>query len=336
MDKIYFSIVMAAYNSEDTIERALKSIRSQKFRQEEIEILVVDGGSTDKTLEIAKKYNAVILQNPYKLPEPAKTIGLKHASGKYVCIMDTDEEIPDITIFQQRKAVLEHYNEIKCLAIGLLTPNGSRPCCYYINAVGDPFTCFVYSTFKDSMEGLIVKKGKFVSEYNCYIAQYSENDIKPIGDSGIVMDLRYIRDNYNDLLDDLTTSDIFDMIIADTGYVGYIKYDNHYHYTSASIETFLKKVKFRIINNIFDVKGSGYSSKAQRNKKLFFRKYLFPIYAICIIVPLFEGIRMAFNYKHWIFLMHPLFCLYVIFEIFIQYSCKLLGIKKKNADYAKN
>lgn len=335
MDKVYFSIVMAAYNSEDTIERALKSIRSQKFRQEEIEILVVDGGSTDKTLEIAKKYNAVILQNPYKLPEPAKTIGLKHASGKYVCIMDTDEEVSDKEMFQRRKNVLEHYGEVKCLAIGYRAPKGSSPCCYYINAVGDPFTCFIYSTYKGSMEGLITKQGNYNPNLRCYIAQYSKEDIKPIGDSGVVMDLEYIRANYSNELECLTTATIFDMIISDTGYVGYIKKDDNYHYTSSTFYTFFRKIKFRIINNIFDINGSGYAGKAKQNKKLSLRKYIFPFYALCIIKPIFDGIRMMFNYKHWIFLLHPVFCLYVIFEIFIQYFYKLLGIKKKNISYAK-
>ena len=70
--KFYFSIIMATYNSEKTIDKALASIRKQNFTQEEIELLVVDGGSTDSTREIARKYKATILDNPYKLPEPAK------------------------------------------------------------------------------------------------------------------------------------------------------------------------------------------------------------------------------------------------------------------------
>lgn len=333
--KFYFSIIMATYNSENTIDKALASIRKQNFAQEEIEVVVVDGGSTDSTREIAHKYNAVVLNNPYKLPEPAKMIGLKYASGKYLSIMDSDEEIADETFFMKRKLVLEKHKELRCLAIGLSTPKNSDPCCYYINSVGDPFSCFVYKTYKDSMEGLIKKKGTFDKKLKCYVAKYSEDEIRPIGDSGTVMDLEFIMSHYQDKLDKVTTATLFDYIIQDTGYVGYVENDNHMHYTEASFSVFFKKLKFRIINNIFDVDGSGYANKAKTNRRLSSRKYLFPIYTILILFPLIDGVRMSINYKHWVFLLHPFFCIYVLFEIVVQYFCKILGFKKKNTGYAK-
>ena len=61
--EIFFTIVMPTYNSERTIGKALKSIREQKFDQDEIEILVIDGGSSDKTIDIANRYKATILLN---------------------------------------------------------------------------------------------------------------------------------------------------------------------------------------------------------------------------------------------------------------------------------
>ena len=55
MKNIVITVVMPTYNSEHTIEKALQSIRNQTYPQDSIEILVVDGGSTDKTLSIAQK-----------------------------------------------------------------------------------------------------------------------------------------------------------------------------------------------------------------------------------------------------------------------------------------
>ena len=115
---------MATYNSESTIEKSLISIREQDFDQKKIEILVVDGGSTDKTRDIAKKYRCEIIDNPQRLPEIAKMIGLRRATGMYVSIMDSDEALVRKTILTERYRVLVKYPYLKCLTAGLKTPSG--------------------------------------------------------------------------------------------------------------------------------------------------------------------------------------------------------------------
>ena len=58
MPQPFFSIIIASYNSERTLGFTLKSIRRQSIDQNELEILVIDGGSTDSTRKIAAKYGA--------------------------------------------------------------------------------------------------------------------------------------------------------------------------------------------------------------------------------------------------------------------------------------
>jgi len=324
-NEILFTIVMASYNAERTIEKALKSIRDQEIEQDKVEILVVDGGSTDSTVEIAQKYSANIVHNPYKLPEPAKVIGFNQARGQYVCIMDTDEVICKDTSLKERYEFMNQHKEVKCYRIGLQTPPGSQPCCYYINAVGDPFTCFVYKTFKGGMENLICKNA--ISTENGYVGYFKKEDIKPIGDSCTLFDRLYVLEYYRDILEQSTTAMVFEQIIEDTGVVGYRKSDFHWHYSKSSFPVFLKKLKFRVINNIHNVDGSGYAKKANANKELDQRKYLYPIYCASIVLPIFDGIRMTVNYKHPVFLLHPIFAWYVLIEIVIQMIKKIIGKK---------
>lgn len=101
-EKYIFSIIMPTLNSERTIEKVLKSIRNQDFPQEKIELLVIDGGSTDKTVDIAKRYNAKVLKNPKKVPEAAKQIGMIHARGTWIIEQDSDEEYSDIEQLKKR------------------------------------------------------------------------------------------------------------------------------------------------------------------------------------------------------------------------------------------
>ena len=61
------SIILPTYNNERTIEECLESIFMQKFPSKEFEVLFIDGGSNDKTIEIAKKFNVKIIKGVRRL-----------------------------------------------------------------------------------------------------------------------------------------------------------------------------------------------------------------------------------------------------------------------------
>jgi len=50
------SIIVAAYNSQDTIEECLKSILAQNYPSDSFEVIVMDGGSKDATVALAQKF----------------------------------------------------------------------------------------------------------------------------------------------------------------------------------------------------------------------------------------------------------------------------------------
>jgi (heptosyl)LPS beta-1,4-glucosyltransferase len=83
------SAIVHTYNEEKNLDRCLKSL---SFAQE---IIVIDMGSTDDTLKIAKTYKAAIYQHPYtQFVEPARNFGIGKAKYDWVCILDADEEVP--------------------------------------------------------------------------------------------------------------------------------------------------------------------------------------------------------------------------------------------------
>ena len=90
MSEPLVSAVIPTYNSEKTLEKCLKSIRRQTYRN--LEIIVVDKFSKDRTVEIAKRFRAKIIQD-YGERARAKNIGLKNAKGKYVSFVDSDMEL---------------------------------------------------------------------------------------------------------------------------------------------------------------------------------------------------------------------------------------------------
>jgi glycosyltransferase involved in cell wall biosynthesis len=90
------SIIIPVYNREIFIGPALDSIFKQNYPKNKIEVLVVDAGSTDKTLEIAKKYpvRIVHIDDPMakKIGEPGKVLGYKKMTGEYYFYLDSDAE----------------------------------------------------------------------------------------------------------------------------------------------------------------------------------------------------------------------------------------------------
>jgi glycosyltransferase involved in cell wall biosynthesis len=87
------SVVVGVLNEENYIERCLKSIRKQTIPRKDYEIIVVDGGSTDNTVGVAKKYADVVLTG-LKPIGAARQAGLKKAKGKIVAFTDGDGTVP--------------------------------------------------------------------------------------------------------------------------------------------------------------------------------------------------------------------------------------------------
>ena len=90
------SVIIPTNNSACTLEQCLSSLRAQDYPQDKIEILLIDGGSTDSTKEIGAKYNCTFIEWKYKNnPEPRKGVGLLKAKGKLVLYVDSDNILPN-------------------------------------------------------------------------------------------------------------------------------------------------------------------------------------------------------------------------------------------------
>jgi len=90
------SIVTATFNSGKTLDRCLIAVLDQDYPKGKIEIVLGDGGSTDNTLEIAKKFDAIVCKIPKEKQhaEYNRGVAFNKAKGELALILDHDNFIP--------------------------------------------------------------------------------------------------------------------------------------------------------------------------------------------------------------------------------------------------
>ncbi|HEY9127587.1 MAG TPA: glycosyltransferase family 2 protein, partial [Acidobacteriaceae bacterium] len=81
------SVVVVTLNEAANLPRTLASVRFAN------EIVVVDSGSTDATVEIAQGFGAGIFEEPWKGFAGQKNSAIAHATGDWVLSLDADEEV---------------------------------------------------------------------------------------------------------------------------------------------------------------------------------------------------------------------------------------------------
>ena len=98
--KIDVSVIVPVYMEEAYIENCIKSLIEQEFPREKMEWIFVDGGSTDRTRDILKRYQKEYpcllkyYDNPKRIQSCAMNIGIKHALGRYIIRLDAHAEYP--------------------------------------------------------------------------------------------------------------------------------------------------------------------------------------------------------------------------------------------------
>lgn len=93
------SVIIPLYNAENTIEKALVSIKNQTFPMENMEVLVINDGSTDNSREVVERFikenpnvKISIVNQENRGVSTTRNVGLKMAKGEYVALLDADDE----------------------------------------------------------------------------------------------------------------------------------------------------------------------------------------------------------------------------------------------------
>ena len=92
MNEALVSVVIPAYNSEQYINECIDSVLNQTYQN--YEIIVIDDGSTDNTVNLVKQYNNEKIKLYHQMNSgsgAARNLGVKQAHGKWIAFIDADD-----------------------------------------------------------------------------------------------------------------------------------------------------------------------------------------------------------------------------------------------------
>lgn len=342
-----FTIIIATFNSAKTLAMVLDSVRRQRYDLTKIEVILMDGYSTDSTRTIAQQFPFVrVIDNPKVDPVNAKFLGYKNASAKYLMYLDHDEVLENLDSLQKKYDCFESDARI----VGISTSGYRNPPKYpflnqYINDYGDPFSAYYYNLSKDYryLETDLKQRYKPIAENEHFSTfQFSHTQSLPLIE--LVAGGACIRKSFVDHLNS-TYADLpllFQNIAEHRLYWSLIKDDPLTHYSSESFSKYKNKIKWRIRNNIFhkdDLGKSGFSGRERNDPvSLKMKKFLFLPYTLLIVPCLAHSVYLVVKRQNLNYFIHFPLSVYTGFWIATYYFAYFLGITmdKKSYDGKKN
>jgi len=346
MEKIEVSILIATFNSQNILGRVLESIKKQTLPRNRFEILIIDGGSKDDTLEIAKKYKCKIIRNPLIVPLNAKYLGFFKARGRYVMTLDHDEVLQNKKSLENRINIFKRDKRVKILyGSGYITPENSSPINHYLNEYGDPFSFFIYRLTKDYRYFIGTMRKRYEVVYdgdNYIIVKVLLGERPPLMEvmtGGGMVDKAYVLKKFSKYVsvkeNFLPFMNLHFLKISP--YIAIMKNDPLYHYTTENLKKYLKKLEWRIRNNVYFHNTTDTADFLNREdyegKGKDVKKYLFIPYGLTLFFPLLDSLWLSITRRNLIYLIHlPLAILTAILIIY-HYLKKILGFRPVPTSY---
>lgn len=305
------SFVIPTLNAQKVLEKCLKSIAHQKFAKSNYEIIIIDGGSTDNTIKIAQKYNSIVLQNPLKTAEAGKAIGIQKATGKYICLLDSDNILPQPNWLSKMLYPFDHEPKI----IGTEPIKFTyRPHSGFIErysaliGANDPYA-FITGVYdkqnylNNHWTGLKIEQ---IDKNQYILIKLSPTTAIPtIGANGTIFKADFLKQNLkSDYLFDI---DIISQVIQTTKtplYFSKVKIGIIHSYCESSIKKFILKQNRRLTDYYY------YQSLRQFDWKSnsLLKTIKFTLYTITLIPGLIDSIKGYIRKPDLVWFFHPIAC----------------------------
>jgi glycosyltransferase involved in cell wall biosynthesis len=310
------SIVIPTYNSERTLAQCLESITKQDYPGEKIEIIIIDGGSKDKTLQIAEGFGVnKILRNPLRTGEAGKALGVDAANNDIIALIDSDNVLngkewlkvmvepfknPDVVgseplfyTYRKQDSFITRY----CALLGM-----NDPVCLYLGNYDR------YSYVTGKWTELLVKAR---DAGNYLLLELDAKNIPTVGANGFLIRTKVLKKG-----DRMHAHYLFDVdVVHQSVKMGQNRFAKVkigiIHLFANDIETFLRKTYRRIRDYLFYEKHKMRNYPWRHLSRV--RKMKFALYTLLLIPIVKDSVKGYKKVPDIAWLFHPLACWLTLF-----------------------
>lgn len=336
------SVLVATYNSGPNFSKVLRSIRRQDYPKTKIEILVIDGNSTDQTLKIARQFKCKIIKNSKRDQVYGKFIGYQKSKGEYLMLIDSDEVLVNKNSIRRKIMVLKENKNVKAvISSGYKRPLSSPLITDYVNEFGDPFSFYMYRSPRNEdtfISYLLYRYEIILDDKDKTVFDFHKNPpFIELTSMAVMVDKNYIKKNLPLVFKKPAEhTHLFYILNKKKNLFAVMKDDVIAHYSVNSYFNYLRKIRSRITSNIFQTEmgKAGFGGRENlQSQKYKFKKYLFVIYSLSIILPIIDSLVLSISRKKIVYIFHAFLTYYTFFLIIIFYTRKLLHINTKLYTY---
>lgn len=319
----YLSIIIVTKNNKRTLPRLLQNILEQDYPKNKIETIIIDGKSTDGTIEIIKnsglKVKLVTGQIPND-PEACKGEGLQMAKGEIVALIDSDNYFPHKKWLRK---MVEPLFQDKSLV-------GSYPWRFAYNRNDNLFNRYFSLIGSADPVGLYLGKadkisyvsddwilcGEVLENHKDYlVVQFDEYNFPTLGSNGFFARREYLLKGKSDIRHFFHIDVPYDILKFGLNKYAAVK-DVVIHDTAVKLIPYvIKRSKYMELHYQARAKDRRYRVFDPDRKRDMISIILFVIFSLTIVQPLYVACKGYAAKRDFAWFIHPVFC----FAIMLTY-----------------
>ena len=174
------SVVIPLYNKEAIIKKSLESVLTQDY--DDFEVVVVNDGSTDKSVEIVKSIHdprMTLIEQENGGPSKARNTGVKNAKGEWILFLDADDELlPGALICLHKLAQKNPTANIIDGSFIVRTPAGEKKVVYKDALIKNNYKAFFYGkTLPSTGHTMFNRELLMRNPYNTLLKRYEDVEL---------------------------------------------------------------------------------------------------------------------------------------------------------------